>query len=120
IKRYGLQHSWRVLLPSLIACACGLATAVAMGTTLNLFNLLGLVLILGIGIDYTLFFAEKARSVSTLLAITLSAITTVLSFGLLSLSQTHAIHSFGITVLSGIFVAWLLSPIAIKTEETTS
>ncbi|AVF64983.1 MMPL family transporter [Vibrio alginolyticus] len=120
IKRYGLQHSCRVLLPSLIACACGLATAVAMGTTLNLFNLLGLVLILGIGIDYTLFFAEKARSVSTLLAITLSAITTVLSFGLLSLSQTHAIHSFGITVLSGIFVAWLLSPIAIKTEETTS
>ncbi|EMB9224282.1 MMPL family transporter [Vibrio alginolyticus] len=120
IKRYGPQHSWRVLLPSLIACACGLATAVAMGTTLNLFNLLGLVLILGIGIDYTLFFAEKARSVSTLLAITLSAITTVLSFGLLSLSQTHAIHSFGITVLSGIFVAWLLSPIAIKTEETTS
>ncbi|MDE0544622.1 MMPL family transporter [Vibrio sp. VA3] len=120
IKRYGLQHSWRVLLPSLIACACGLATAVAMGTTLNLFNLLGLVLILGIGIDYTLFFAEKARSVSTLLAITLSAMTTVLSFGLLSLSQTHAIHSFGITVLSGIFVAWLLSPIAIKTEETTS
>ncbi|EOX3949813.1 MMPL family transporter [Vibrio alginolyticus] len=120
IKRYGLQNSWRVLLPSLIACACGLATAVAMGTTLNLFNLLGLVLILGIGIDYTLFFAEKARSVSTLLAITLSAMTTVLSFGLLSLSQTHAIHSFGITVLSGIFVAWLLSPIAIKTEETTS
>ncbi|HHX8605786.1 TPA: MMPL family transporter [Vibrio alginolyticus] len=120
IKRYGLQHSWRVLLPSLIACACGLATAVAMGTTLNLFNLLGLVLILGIGIDYTLFFAEKARSVSTLLAITLSAITTLLSFGLLSLSQTHAIHSFGITVLSGIFVAWLLSPIAIKTEKTTS
>ncbi|EOX4451548.1 MMPL family transporter [Vibrio alginolyticus] len=120
IKRYGLQHSWRVLLPSLIACACGLATAVAMGTTLNLFNLLGLVLILGIGIDYTLFFAEKARSVSTLLAITLSAMTTVLSFGLLSLSQTHAIHSFGITVLSGILVAWLLSPIAIKTEETTS
>ncbi|EOX4847700.1 MMPL family transporter [Vibrio alginolyticus] len=120
IKRYGLQHSCRVLLPSLIACACGLATAVAMGTTLNLFNLLGLVLILGIGIDYTLFFAEKARSVSTLLAITLSAMTTVLSFGLLSLSQTHAIHSFGITVLSGIFVAWLLSPIAIKTEETTS
>ncbi|MFH4551077.1 hypothetical protein D3H41_04525 [Vibrio neocaledonicus] len=120
IKRYGQQHSCRVLLPSLIACACGLATAVAMGTTLNLFNLLGLVLILGIGIDYTLFFAEKARSVSTLLAITLSAMTTVLSFGLLSLSQTHAIHSFGITVLSGIFVAWLLSPIAIKTEETTS
>ena len=117
VKRYGFQHGWRILLPSLIACGCGLAAAVAAGATLNLFNLLGLILILGIGIDYTLFFAEKARSPSTLLAITLSAITTVLSFGLLSLSQTHAIHSFGITVLSGIFVAWLLSPIAIMNKE---
>ncbi|WP_423840268.1 MMPL family transporter [Vibrio mytili] len=120
IKRYGVAHSRQIFLPSLIACACGLATAAATGATLNLFNLLGLILILGIGIDYTLFFAEKARSLSTLLAITLSAITTVLSFGLLSLSQTHAIHSFGITVLSGIFVAWLLSPMAIKSEEVTS
>lgn len=117
VKRYGFQHGWRILLPSVIACSCGLAAAVAAGATLNLFNLLGLILILGIGIDYTLFFAEKARSPSTLLAITLSAITTVLSFGLLSLSQTHAIHSFGITVLSGIFVAWLLSPIAIMTKD---
>ncbi len=117
VKRYGLHHGWRILLPSAIACVGGLAAAVALGSTLNLFNLLGLILILGIGIDYTLFFAEKARSSSTLLAITLSATTTVLSFGLLSLSQTHAIHSFGITVLSGIFIAWLLSPIAIKTKE---
>ena len=117
VKRYGFKHAWRILLPSAIACAGGLAAAVAAGSTLNLFNLLGLILILGIGIDYTLFFAEKARCLSTLLAITLSAITTVLSFGLLSLSQTHAIHSFGITVLSGIFIAWLLSPIAIMTED---
>ncbi|WP_447472807.1 MMPL family transporter [Vibrio harveyi] len=117
VKRYGFHHGWRILLPSAIACIGGLAAAVAAGSTLNLFNLLGLILILGIGIDYTLFFAEKARSLSTLLAITLSAITTVLSFGLLSLSQTHAIHSFGVTVLSGIFIAWLLSPIAIMTKE---
>lgn len=117
VKRYGFNHGWRIILPSVIACICGLAAAVAAGSTLNLFNLLGLVLILGIGIDYTLFFAEKSHSLSTLLAITLSAITTILSFGLLALSQTHAIHSFGITVLSGIFVAWLLSPIAIITKE---
>ncbi|MGL6027490.1 MAG: MMPL family transporter, partial [Vibrio sp.] len=117
VKRYGFQHGWRILLPSAIACISGLAAGVAAGSTLNLFNLLGLILILGIGIDYTLFFAEKSRSLSTLLAITLSAITTILSFGLLSLSQTHAIHSFGVTVLSGIFIAWLLSPISIMSKE---
>ncbi|KGY09796.1 MMPL family transporter [Vibrio sinaloensis] len=119
IKRYGLQHAIRIVLPSLIACIAGLAAASALGSTLNLFNLLALILIIGIGIDYTLFFAEKSRSHSTLLAITLSAITTLLSFGLLALSDTHAIHSFGITVLSGIFVAWLLSPLAINLKDET-
>ncbi|WP_455432483.1 MMPL family transporter [Vibrio barjaei] len=113
VWRYGLAHSIRILLPSLIACVAGLAVTALSGGELNLFNLLALILIIGIGIDYTLFFAEQQRCKSTLLAITLSAITTLLSFGLLSLSQTHAIHSFGITVLVGIFVAWLLSPLAI-------
>ncbi|MGV2986796.1 MMPL family transporter [Vibrio sp. E150_011] len=113
IWRYGIQHSARILLPSLIACLAGLAVTGMTGSELNLFNLLALVLIIGIGIDYTLFFAEQQRCQSTLLAITLSAITTLLSFGLLSLSDTHAIHSFGLTVLTGIFVAWLLSPMAI-------
>ncbi|MEZ9233688.1 MMPL family transporter, partial [Vibrio amylolyticus] len=95
----------------------GLAVTVMFGSTLNLFNLLALILIIGIGIDYTLFFSEHNQSHSTLLAITLSALTTLLSFGLLALSNTHAIHSFGITVLAGIFVAWLLAPIAIKLEN---
>jgi predicted exporter len=99
-----------------VACLVGIAVTTLTGSTLNLFNLLALVLVVGIGIDYTLFFAEQAQSQSTLLAITLSAMTTLLSFGLLSLSETHAIHSFGLTTLSGIFVAWLLSPLAIKRQ----
>ena len=84
--------------------------------SVSIFNLLALILILGIGIDYTLFFAEQKqpKSENTLLAITLSAITTVLSFGLLALSETQAIHGFGMTVLSGIIVAWLLAPLAMK------
>lgn len=117
--RYGVKQSLLMLLPSLIAGVAGLAVTGVLGSTLNLFNLLGLILILGIGIDYTLFFAEQKKSLSTLLAITLSGLTTLLSFGLLSLSQTHAIHSFGITVLTGIFVAWLLSPLAINNEQAT-
>ena len=115
--RYGVKQSLLMLLPSLIAGVAGLAVTGILGSTLNLFNLLGLILILGIGIDYTLFFAEQKKSLSTLLAITLSGLTTLLSFGLLSLSQTHAIHSFGVTVLTGIFVAWLLSPLAINSSK---
>jgi len=112
--RYGWKHSFKMILPSCIAGIAALSITVLTGSSLNLFNLLGLILILGIGIDYTLFFTEQKQSYSTLLAITLSAMTTLLSFGLLALSQTHAIHSFGITVLTGIFVAWLLAPLAMK------
>ncbi|WP_318469232.1 MMPL family transporter [Photobacterium leiognathi] len=118
--RYGLKQGVKMIAPSLIAGMAGIAITSLTGTPLNLFNLLALILILGIGIDYSLFFAElKAETahqqgITTLLAITLSALTTVLSFGLLALSETQAIHSFGITVLTGIIIAWLLAPLAMS------
>lgn len=116
--RYGLIKGLQMIMPSLIGGCAGIAITSISGTPLNLFNLLALILILGIGIDYSLFFAElkptdnNHHRRSTLLAITLSALTTVLSFGLLALSATQAIHSFGITVLTGIIIAWLLAPLA--------
>ena len=75
---------------------------------------MALILVLGIGIDFTLFLAEASGDLqSTMFAISLSALTTMLSFGLLSLSSTYAVHSFGITVLLGIAIAYLLSPLVI-------
>lgn len=115
IWRYGFKLGLLVLIPPVIAAFVGLAVTSVVGIPITIFNLLAVILILGIGIDYTLFFAEQKQSVAaknTLLAISLSAITTVLSFGLLALSETQAIHGFGITVLTGIIVAWLLAPLA--------
>ncbi|MDW6001855.1 MMPL family transporter [Vibrio mangrovi] len=112
ITRYGFRRTTLIILPTFIACLAGLSVSVIVGEPLNLFHLLALILILGIGIDYTLFFAEQKHAPGTLLAITLSAVTTLLSFGLLALSQTQAIHGFGLTLLCGIFVVWLLSPLA--------
>jgi len=114
--RYTFKQSCKMVIPPIIASICALAITSLTGSPLNLFNLLALTLVLGIGIDYTLFFAQPRHHQSTLLAITLSAITTVLSFGLLAMSNTHAIHSFGITVLTGIFIAWLLAPIALNNK----
>lgn len=113
--RYRFKLALKVLIPPMIAACVGLAVTSAVGIPVTIFNLLALILILGIGIDYTLFFAElkeNNKAKNTLLAITLSAITTVLSFGLLALSETQAIHGFGITVLSGIVAAWILAPLA--------
>ncbi len=116
--RFGFKHAIKMVIPCLIACVGSLAVSALVGSSLNLFSLLALVLVIGIGIDYTLFFAEQNGSHSTLLAVSLSATTTLLSFGLLALSDTHAIHSFGLTVLSGILITWLLAPMAIATRKT--
>jgi predicted exporter len=115
IWRYRVRLAFLVISPPVIAACVGLAVTSVLGIPITIFNLLALLLVLGIGIDYTLFFAEQKNSVeakNTLLAITLSAVTTVLSFGLLALSETQAIHGFGVTVLTGIITAWLLAPLA--------
>jgi predicted exporter len=112
--RYGLRRSAVLLIPPVFAGTLALTLISMTGNTLNLFNLLALILVLGIGIDFTLFLAEASGDLqSTMFAITLSALTTMLSFGLLSLSSTYAVHSFGITVLIGIAIAYLLSPLVI-------
>jgi predicted exporter len=120
IWRYGLKLGILVISPPVIAACVGLAVTGIAGIPITIFNLLALILILAIGIDYTLFFAEQNKNHAakyTLLAITLSAFTTVLSFGLLSLSETQAIHGFGITLLSGIIVAWILAPLAMNSRN---
>ncbi len=111
--RYGWYKAIFVFTPPLLAALSALSIALSTGIKINYFNSLAVILILGIGIDYSLFYAEqKNRAEFTMLAVLLSAITTILAFGLLALSNTPALHSFGVIVLSGISVAFLLSPMA--------
>lgn len=112
--RYGPLRAAVLLLPPILAGLMALIVISLAGETLNLFNFLAMILVLGIGVDFTLFIAEAREELTgTMFAITLSALTTMISFGLLSLSSTYAVHSFGVTVLIGIACAYLLSPLAI-------
>ncbi|MCP4698503.1 MAG: MMPL family transporter [Gammaproteobacteria bacterium] len=114
IIRYSFKRALVIMAPPLLAAVMTLSLLGYLGETLNLFNTLALLLVLGIGIDYTLFLEEAKRHRATvMLAITLSAMTTLLSFGLLALSNTPVLHSFGLTVLMGIAFACLLSPVTI-------
>ncbi|WP_414017205.1 MMPL family transporter [Aeromonas jandaei] len=115
--RIGWRLTLRILLVNGLAIAMGLALLGFSGQPLTLFGVLALSLIFGIGIDYGLFFAhcgsEPARQQSTLLAILLAHLTTLLAFGLLALSNTPAIAGFGIVLSGGIFTAFLLSPMVL-------
>ena len=112
LVRYGLRMGIRVILPPIVTAVSILGFMGMAGISANLFTFLALLLVLGISIDYTIFFAEsKGDSRQTAFAVFLSAITTCLSFGLLALSKTPSLSAFGITVLIGIAIAAFLSPL---------
>lgn len=118
IARLGWRKGVISLVPSLLSLGCGLAVLALSGHPLNLFSLLALVLVLGIGINYTLFFSNpRGTPLTSLLAITLAMLTTLLTLGMLVFSATQAISSFGIVLVSGIFTAFLLSPLAMPTKR---
>lgn len=112
--RFKLDQGIRCLLPLLLSLSMALASLGLLGVSLNLFSLMGLILVLGIGIDYTLFFGNpKGTSTVSMLTIVAAAFISELTFGLLAFSQTQAVSGFGIVLSIGIFVALVLSPLAI-------
>lgn len=111
VLRFG-KSAWRAWLP----CALGSLLCVAilgwLGEPFQLFNLLALMLLLGMGVDYGIFLLEHPgeQQGHAWLAVLLGALSTGLSFGLLALSSTPALRAFGLTLLIGLVLVCLLAP----------
>lgn len=120
--RLGVRRGLYCVTPTFLSLGMGLAVLSLTGHSLNLFSLLALILVLGIGINYTLFFTNPRGTPSTsMFAIFMAVFTTQLTFGMLVFSHTQAISSFGIVLSSGVFTAFLLAPLALpkpKGERT--
>lgn len=110
--RFG-RASWRALAPTALACVLTVSLLAMAGQVLQLFHILPLLILLGLGVDYGIFLLEQPGRAETrpFLSVTLAAVSTLLSFGLLALSGTPALHAFGLTLLLGVFLAWLLTPL---------
>jgi predicted exporter len=104
--------AWRALAPTAAGSAIVIALLGLIGQQLQLFHVLALLLLLGIGVDYGVFFQERSEhgKATAWMAVSLSAASTLLSFGLLALSKTPALQAFGITMLLGTLLVWLLVP----------
>ena len=113
--RYGARSALALLAVPVGASLTTLALFGLLGLSVNLLNVLGLLLLLGVGVDYAVFLREsRTAQASAMLAVLLSAISTVLAFGMLGFSATPFIRSLGLTLLMGISLsfayAWLASP----------
>ncbi|WP_431855366.1 MMPL family transporter [Azospirillum sp.] len=114
--RYGLRGALWTLVPPGSALILAPAAVGLMGQDFTFFHAMALVLILSIGVDYAVFCAESGveRQPVTMLAVWLATLTTILSFGLLAFSGVPAVHSFGVTMLVGISIAFLFAPLAAR------
>ena len=98
-----------ILISLLVSATTALAVSTASGVTL--FHVLALLLVIGISIDTTAFYLKPGLDQDTWLAATLSSMTSLLAFGLLSFSSVPILHQFGLIVSSGLICSWLVSPL---------
>lgn len=112
--RYGPRGAFWTILPPIVSALLVPAVLSLVGEPFTFFHAMGLVLVVAIGVDYTIFCVETptGHHSVTMLAILLATFTTLLSFGLLGLSSARAVQAFGFTLLIGIVAAYLLAPLA--------
>ncbi|MDR2031129.1 MAG: hypothetical protein LBP86_02465 [Azoarcus sp.] len=108
---------WRIVAPVLAAGGMTLALMGYLDIPLQLLSLLALLLTLGMGVDYAIFLQSRQSHAHTLLATTLAALLTLLSFGLLALSGTPALRALGLTAALGVMFSWMLTPVFLQKAE---
>lgn len=108
----------RVLAPLALAVLLVAAGHAAWGGPLNLFHLVGLLLIVGVGSNYALFFDRRSHGSTgrdddhqVLTSLVVANLTAVIGFGVLGLSSLPVLNSIGTTVAPGALLALILSAV---------
>ncbi len=87
----------------------------ALNIPLEFFSITGLILVFGLGMDYIIYMMENEKAAhketNTIepFATMLSFITTVISFGALSLSSFAPVHLMGLSIFIGLTTAYICS-----------
>jgi predicted exporter len=103
----------QVMLPVVLALVLTAAFLQLAGERLTVFHLIAMLLVMGIGLNYSLFFDRPAEDPAarrrTLFALLVTCATTVLAFGTLAWSSNPVLHAIGLTVTTGSLAAFLAS-----------
>jgi predicted exporter len=103
------------MVPALLGAAAALGVEALRGVPTTLMHVIGVLLVLSMGVDYGIYVLESRASVeegvTTLGSVLLASLTTVLSFGLLGISNNPALSAIGCTVGFGLMFTVLASPV---------
>jgi predicted exporter len=125
-----VRRAARVAAPVAASLPLTVALLVMLGQHIGVFHVVALLLVLGIGLNYALFFERASVDDSerdrTRLAVALCGISAVITFGCLALSATPVLHAIGSTVALGAAIAfslaalWARPPDEPRSEEAPS
>ena len=112
---YKIKQTLKIVsIPLLIVLVTSAVFAI-FNIRLEFFSVTGLILVFGLGLDYIIYMMENEKPKSdenkTLepFAIMLSFITTIISFGALSLSSFVPVHLMGLSIFLGLATAYICS-----------
>lgn len=115
--RFDWQSTIKAAFALISSIYCALVISQLVQGALNIFNLLSAILVIGLAVDYLIFYRARELSDANILAIGLSVASSLFVFGMLAFSQTPAIKSFGITVTFGLVFIYLLAPLVVKEDH---
>lgn len=106
-KIYDFKSAVKILAPSVCAVVFVFAILGLFGCAINLFHLLAIFLIIGFGLDYSVFrLTNPEKSGDSVL---LSCVTTVFSFALLAFAGFKLISSLGTVLALGLLSSYIFS-----------
>jgi predicted exporter len=107
------KQATQALFPVLLALSTSLGLLHLLGEPITLFHIIALMLVLGIGLDYSLFFNRREvsdrESYYTLQALFICALSTAIVFSLLGFSSIPVLHAIGQTVTLGVVASFALT-----------
>lgn len=118
-----LRDSLAAAAPAFLAAASTLSLLAIAGVPVDILHLLGLLLVLSFGVDYSIFLLESRNEptaiATTMLSITIACASTCLAFGLLAASSFPALRALGTTTGLGVVLSLILAPTALVFARPT-
>ena len=104
-----MKRPLKIMVPAFAAAVVTAAVLVFSGNPLSVFHLVSLLLVVGLGLDYALFFNRLPENRdewdTTFRSLWVCGVTTVLVFGILMFSQAPPLEAIGLTVGIGAFLS---------------
>ncbi len=107
----------RVMSPLIAGVLVVAACHALAGTSMSLMHLVGLLLVVAVGSNYSLFF-DRGSNARTMASLALANATTVASFGILSISRIPVLNAIGSTVALGAFVTLVFAALVTPPVES--